>query len=41
MRTHIIIALVAFVTLASVQPAPPSPHRADQTQAAGGSQQQS
>ena len=40
MRTHIIIALVACVTLASGQPAPPSSHRDDRTQAAGGAQRQ-
>ena len=39
MRMNIVIALAACVTLASGQPAPPSPHRADRTQAAGGSQQ--
>ena len=40
MRTHIIIALVAGVTLASGQPAPPSSHSADRTETAGGSQRQ-
>ena len=40
MRMHIVIALVACVTLASGQPAPPSPHRADRTQAAAASQRQ-
>ena len=40
MRMHIVIALAACVTLASGQPAPPSPHRADRTQVAGNSQRQ-
>ena len=40
MRMHIVIALAACVTLASGQPAPPSPHRADRTQAAAGSPKQ-
>jgi hypothetical protein len=40
MRMHIVIALAACVTLASGQPAPPSPHRVDRTQVAGGSQRQ-
>jgi len=40
MKMHIVIALAACVTLASGQPAPPSPNGADRTQAAGGSQRQ-
>ena len=40
MRMHIVIALAACVTLASGQPAPPSPHSADRTQAAAGSPKQ-
>jgi hypothetical protein len=41
MRTHIVIVLAAFVTLASGQPSPTSSHKVDRTQpAAGRSQQQ-
>ncbi len=36
MRTHIVIALAACVTLASGQPSPGSAHRAEQTQPAAG-----
>lgn len=41
MRTHIVIALIACVTLASAQPAPSSTRRAAQTQPAAGRSQQS
>lgn len=36
MRTHIIVALAVCVTLASGQPTPSSPHKADPTQPAAG-----